>query len=123
MSASQAPSIDAAAFQLAAALDQYERDVAHLLASWLDVDRYHAVTGHVDRIRSFASVLPQVSVPWVELLIAHSELMHSLWRLRFAQDGTDRGMPAGVLARHAATVSAMRMHCLRLLASEGRRPA
>lgn len=122
MSAFQAPSIDAVAFQLAAALDQYERDVARLVESWLDVDLYHAVTGHVSRVRSFASALPQVSVPWVELLIAHSELVHALWRLRFAQDGTDRGMPADVLARHAASVAAMRTHCLRLLASEGRRP-
>lgn len=117
MSASQAPSVDTLAFQLAGALELYERDMARLVGTWLDVDLYHAVTGHVDRIRFFATALPQASLAWVELLIAHSELVHSLWRLRLDEQGEGGGTPQAVLSRHAACVAAMKACCLRLLAN------
>jgi hypothetical protein len=117
MSASQAPPIDTLAIQLAGALELYERDMERLIGTWLDVDLYHAVTGHVDRIRFFATALPQASLVWVELLIAHSELVHSLWRLRLDEGGPGGGAPEGVLSRHAAGVAAMKACCLRLLSN------
>lgn len=80
MSASQAPALSAIAFQLAAALDVYEQDVALLVRAPLDPELYHRVSGHMDRMRMYAAALPGLAVPWVELMIRHFELTHGLWR-------------------------------------------
>lgn len=63
-----------------------------------------------------SAAFPQVSVQWVELLITHAELVHSLWRLRFREDEADRSRLGEVRARHAACIAALRGRCLRMLA-------
>ncbi|HVE54862.1 MAG TPA: hypothetical protein VNB23_15875 [Ramlibacter sp.] len=80
MSASQAPALSAVAFQLAAALDAYEQDVAMLVRTPADLDVYHRVSERMDRMRLYAVSLPPVAVAWVELMIRHFELTHGLWR-------------------------------------------
>lgn len=80
MSASQAPALSAIAFQLAAALDAYEQDVALLVRSPVDPEAYHRVSQHMDQMRMYAAALPPVAVAWVEVMIRHFELTHGLWR-------------------------------------------
>jgi hypothetical protein len=117
MSASHAPTLDAIALQLAAALDAYERDVDAMVATWLDMDRYRQVSDEVEEIRLYCSALmPQLSVPWAEVLIAHAELVHSLWRLRFREDAQDRERLREVRARHDGCLHSLRARCLRFLA-------
>lgn len=80
MSASQAPALSAIAFQLAAALDAYEQDVALLVRAPVDPEVYHRVSGHMDQMRMYAAALPGLAVPWVEVMIRHFELTHGLWK-------------------------------------------
>jgi hypothetical protein len=80
MSASQAPALSAIAFQLAAALDAYEQDVAALLSGGFDAELYRRVSGHIDQMRLYTAALPPLSVAWVEVMIRHFEMTHGLWR-------------------------------------------
>jgi hypothetical protein len=123
MSASQAHALDAIAFQLVAALDAYDRDTERMIKAWPEPELYRKVSVQVDEIRMYSSALPQLRVQWVEVLIAHAELVHCLWR---AQSG---GLPgddarakiAGVREHHAAAVAALRHRCVRALKEQ--RPA
>jgi hypothetical protein len=80
MSASQAHALSAIAFQLAAALDGYEQEVAALLRGPFDPDLYQRVSRRMDEMRLYAASLPSVSVAWVEVMIRHFELLHGLWK-------------------------------------------
>lgn len=82
MSASDAPAFSAIAFQLAAALDAYEQDVACLTRGPFDTDAYQRATRRMDQMRMYAAALPQLSVAWVEVMIRHFELTHGIWRLQ-----------------------------------------
>jgi hypothetical protein len=116
MSATHAPALDAITFQLAAALEQYERSVQRMVDGWLDMDRYRSVSAQIEEIRMYSASLPQLSAPWVELLIAHAELVHCLWRSEHGaslQDG--RTLPQ-VREHHGQCVEILRGRCLRLLA-------
>ena len=115
MSASPAPALDAVGFQLAAALEGYEQHVAVMVDTWLDMDLYREVSEQVEKIRMYCAALPQLGAPWVELLIAHAELVHSLWRLRFRDDPSDRAKLEQVRSRHTAAVQSLKAPCMRLL--------
>ncbi|HEX7887969.1 MAG TPA: hypothetical protein VF522_01310 [Ramlibacter sp.] len=123
MSAFQSQALDAIAFQLVASLEKYERDVATMVDTWLDMDLYCRVSEQVEEIRMYSAALPQLSVQWVELLIAHAELLHSLWRLRFREVEADRGRLAELHERHGDCVVTLRARALRLLACSERRRA
>ncbi|MDB5898650.1 MAG: hypothetical protein JWP22_4329 [Ramlibacter sp.] len=84
MSASQAHAFGAIAFQLAATLETYEKEVEGMLKCPFDADQYRRVSAHIDDMRLYASALPEVSVAWVEVLIRHFELTHHLWRVQQA---------------------------------------
>ena len=116
MSASHAPELDAITLQLAAALEDYEQHVSAMVDAWLDMDLYRHVSDEIEEIRMLSAALPQLSVHWVELLITHAELVHSLWRLRFQEDEGDRARLGEVRARHADCIASLRARCLRLLA-------
>src|SRR3954464_11635331 len=115
MSASEAPAFDAIAIQLAAALEQYEQGVSEMIDTWLDTDRYQEVSQQIEDIRMLSAAMPSLSIHWVELLIAHAELVHSLWRLRFQDGGAQREKLDEVRARHADCVASLRGRCIRLL--------
>ncbi|NML45203.1 hypothetical protein HHL11_15725 [Ramlibacter sp. G-1-2-2] len=122
MPASHAPAIDAMAFQLAAALERYGQDAGRMADTWLDMELYRSVSDQVEQIRMYSSALPQLSVQWVELLIAHAELVHSLWRARFREGEGDAALLFEVRERHAACVEGLRQRCLRFLSREDRSP-
>lgn len=119
MTASHAPLLDAIAFQLAAALERYEQDVGALTRSWLDMDLYREVSEQVDQIRLYSASLPQLSVPWVELLIAHAELIHQMWRAQNARAVPGEDTFAQTHERHARAVRTLHQGCLCLLARPG----
>lgn len=113
MSAFHAPALQAIALQLAEALDAYESAVAAMLQTWPDLERYGEVSAKVEEIRALAGVLPLVSAEWIDLLIAHAELVHCLWRLQFGKPGA-QAKPLGELrTRHGCCVAALRAASLR----------
>ena len=116
MSASQASALDEISFQLAATLDTYDHDVAKMVETWLDMELYRTVSEEIEEIRRYSAAMPQLSVPWAELLIAHGELVHSLWRLRFQDVDSDRERLAEVRDRHTACVHSLKVRCVRMLA-------
>ncbi|GAB3650355.1 hypothetical protein [Ramlibacter alkalitolerans] len=114
MTASAAPILDAILIQLAAALEKYDEDSERLVRTWLDMDLYRDVSDQMDAIRMYSSLLPDVQVHWLELLIAHSELVHWLWRRDPAQAGVlQEERLADVRARHVDSIAALRERCLR----------
>jgi hypothetical protein len=116
MSAHDAPAHDTLAFQLVAALEKYDEMVARMVETWLDMDLYREVSEQVEHIRMLTAALPHFSVCWVELLIGHAELVHSLWRLRFKEHESERAKLDEVRERHSACVASMRRQCMRILA-------
>src|SRR5215217_723115 len=107
MSAAQSNALDAIGFQLVAALEQYELDVTAMIECWPELERYREVSEQVERIRMYSSALSEVRVQWVELLIAHSELVHFLWKVQYGpKDGT-RELIDSVRAHHSDAVTAL----------------
>jgi len=121
MSASHAPALDAIAFQLVAALERYDHNVETLLATWPgpDLNLYREVCEQIDSIRMYSSALPELRVAWVELLIGHAELVHTLWK---AQRSGDEDV-ARVRAHHGHSVATLRHRCVRLLQGASARGA
>jgi hypothetical protein len=109
MTASTSPAVDAAAFQLAGKLEAYERDVDAMVDTWLDPDLYRRVREDVEELRRLGTAFPAFSVQWVELLIAHAELVHGLWREKFEHDGA---FLFEARERHRFCMQALRQRCL-----------
>lgn len=105
--------LEAIASQLLEALDQYEAGTGAMITAWPDLDRYHEVSDLVEKIRMYSSALPQARVQWVELLIAHAELVHVLWRAQYGHYPGARSQVEEVRAHHADCVRALRQRCLR----------
>jgi hypothetical protein len=119
MSASHAPALDAIAFQLAGALETYDASVQRMVDCWLDMDQYRNVGEQVEAIRMYSAALPELSVAWVELLIAHAELVHCLWRDQHAvASADDRTLPQ-VRAHHTTCVATLRGRALRVIGGSG----
>ena len=113
MSASAQRALDSIAFQLAATVERYETHVDELVASWLDMDTYRIVSSEIDEIQLYSSSLPTLAVPAVALLIAHSELVFSLWRGAGAV--LENAAVQDCLLRHRACADDLHRTCLRLL--------
>lgn len=114
MSALHAPARRAIALQLAETLDAYEAALAEMLEAWPDLRRYAAVSAKVEEIRLLSGALPSLSAQWIELLIAHAELMHCLWRLQFGSRGPQAKGLGEMRAHHGFCVTALRAACLSL---------
>ncbi|MCD6078535.1 MAG: hypothetical protein K0R89_2473 [Ramlibacter sp.] len=114
MSAHPAAAFDAIAVQLVAALERYAADTARMIAGWPDMERYRSVSEQIEQIRMYASALPEARVQWVELLIAHSELVHILWRAHFGHGGLAMDDALEVRLHHTGAVDALRHRCLRI---------
>jgi hypothetical protein len=112
MSASSTSVFDAVALQLLEALQRYEETIAGMLGSWPELERYRESTESIERIRMYSSSLPQVRAQCVELLIAHAELVHFLWR---AQRSGSREDIDSVRARHGHAVTMLRERCVRVV--------
>jgi hypothetical protein len=60
--------------------------------------------------------LPEIRVQWVELLIAHAELVHFLWRAQYGETQAAREQIDHVRDHHADAIKALRNRCLRVIA-------
>lgn len=111
MSVSRTPALNALARELLTLLDEHQQLVAHLVAAWPDPRAYDAVAAQLDRMRGLSTGLFGASVAWADLLIAHAELVQSLWAL-------SAGGPQAIEAlgraseRHANAVFALRARVL-----------
>ena len=115
MSANFQPQLDAIAFQLVAAVESYEQQVEALLATWPDMERYGGVSESINAIRRYAAALPPVSVQFVALLIAHTELVHVLWKPADAGGGDDDLALHAAREQHRHCAAALRIKCKGLL--------
>ncbi|HEY0825647.1 MAG TPA: hypothetical protein VGD76_17810 [Ramlibacter sp.] len=111
MAANDRAALEVVAFQLAARLEEYEAECREMVRTWYDADLYEQVSRSVDVMRLHCASIPQLSVPWVALLIAHTELVHCLWKV-----GAD--LPASAprmqdcLRGHAAALGRLQERCI-----------
>jgi hypothetical protein len=108
MSAIQRNALDAIALQMVAALEQYDQDTARMIEAWPDLELYRMVSDGVETIRAYSGNVPEVRVQWVELLIAHAELVHFLWRTQYGDRGGTREQIGAVREHHAECIAALR---------------
>jgi hypothetical protein len=116
MSAAPTDTFDAIALQLVAELEHYGSDTAAMIAAWPDMEGYRSVSERVEKIRLYSGALPQLRVQWLELLIAHAELVHVLWRSQYGDAATTSTELARVRESHADAVKALCARCRRALA-------
>ncbi|MDB5897789.1 MAG: hypothetical protein JWP41_1391 [Ramlibacter sp.] len=110
MSAPQFRAAETVAFQLVALLEMYEERVAKLSAIRFDPTLYAQVTRDIDSMRLYCASLPILSVPWVHLLISHTELVHSLFKC--ANAGKVLPQVEKCRAAHLSAVRSLREKCL-----------
>ena len=115
MSAPQSAAVEAIAFQLAAALEKYATDTTAMIEGWPDLELYRSVSDEVEKIRMYSSALPETRVQWVELLIAHAELIHFLWRMQYGKQRDAQTELVNVREHHADCIAALRQRCMRAM--------
>lgn len=119
MSASRFSSPQAAASHALAALERYRAHLRRLSTHWMDLELYRRVGHELDEIRQGCREVQEVAPAWVELLIAHAELVQNLWQ------SSRPGAPASAAARQemldkvAARVTALQDKCMRVQADAG----
>lgn len=119
MSRNHFPELNAILFQLLAELETYESHIQRLGREWAthpDVVLFGESGRSMDRMRTLAVSIPQLSAQWVMVMISHTELMHNLWRMT-------RGEPLDVATEvedHLSSVTAMASKCRRLLVQGGK---
>ncbi|HEX7891839.1 MAG TPA: hypothetical protein VF522_21005 [Ramlibacter sp.] len=115
MPASRFSSPQEAVSHALAALERYHAHLRKLGAHWMDLELYRRVGDELDEIRQGCREVPELTQAWVELLIAHAELVQNLWQ------SSRPGAPASaegrqqLLARVSGHVEALQNKCLRLV--------
>lgn len=114
MSAVYSKAQGASTFQLVAALEAYQEHAEDLARHWLDMQLYETVSREVEGLKALCASMPGISGLTIAVLMAHTELVHCLWRLgeRPAQDCPEL---EACLSGHRRAVAALRSACLHLL--------
>jgi hypothetical protein len=63
----------------------------------------------------YSAALAEVRVQWVELLIAHAELIHFLWRVQYGESQDAQAQIASVREHHTDCVKALRNRSIRVI--------
>jgi hypothetical protein len=113
MSAPHAPLVTAIAFQLSAALEDYQMHVDGLSDPWSQREQYDLVSRRFDEVRMLKGALPELSVAMVEVLICHVELMKALWLSSTPSEKNIFLSIDQIRSKHRTAVTAMRERCLR----------
>jgi hypothetical protein len=113
MSASHAPLVTAVAFQLSAALEDYQMHVDNLVDPWSQREQYDLVSRRFDEVRMLKGALPDLSVAMMEVLISHIALMKALWLSSTVTEINQGSSTDEVRNKHRMAVAAMREQCLR----------
>ena len=118
MTSAAPTSLNAMAVELCMALDRYEQDVEDLVRGWPDPARYRRVTEGMEHVRTASAFLPRLSISFIALLIAHAELMQSLWDSRDAKQPSEAVWPT--VEQHRGAVFRLREACLTIMAGTHR---
>ena len=118
MSVTQAPAVSAIAFQLFAALENYEMQIDALANPLSQRRQYDLVGRGLDQVRMLKGALPQLSVHMVEVVICHVELMKALWLASSQGEAISEQLLGGLRAKHRDAVAAMRERCLRVFSRQ-----
>jgi hypothetical protein len=97
-----------------AALERYQLHVRQLATRRLDAELYHAVSLDIQEVRRCCHALPQLSAPWVALLIAHAELSQALWRSS-QPEGPGPEQRERLLGRALDAVRELQQRCMDLV--------
>lgn len=103
-------------FQIVAELEVYERHAEDLAQTWLDMERYATFSRQADQLKNWCASVPELTGPWVSLLIAHADLVFGLWRMG-ERPVTDCPEVRACLGKHREAVEGLRSRCMRLLKS------
>lgn len=104
------------AFNLLSALDAYDDAAARLVETWLDMDLYADFSKQVDAIRAHGVSTPALTVLSLQLVIAHSELVSTMWQNASVGVGEERMRE--VQQRHALAIAALRTVAVRMLRND-----
>jgi len=99
------------ALQLLAALDAYDRNLMPLARGY-DPEHYALLSRQFDELRLYAATLPELSVPWVGVLVSRTELTFNLFKAQKDEDARKR--VAAFIERHRLAVEELRGSCSRL---------
>jgi hypothetical protein len=102
----------AIASQLLSALDEYDQDLQPLARGY-DPERYASLAQQFDQLRLYAASLPELSLPWVSVLVSRAEMTFNLFRAQ--QDANARAEVVAFIERHRTQVEELRGSCARLI--------
>lgn len=108
------PEWEALTVQLLVILDEYEEGLDQLVLKWeedADWELYAQVSASVDEVRNFCRAQPRLSVPFLELLMSHVDLMRMLCRKAC---GADQPTLPASYADHRKCIKSLRDRCRRL---------
>lgn len=107
MSHAPLPLPDSAANDLLAELALYEAGLARLATNW-DAGLFSELAGRFEAMRGHAARVPNLTGPWVQVLITRFELADALWHGR-----TQPGSIAvrGLVQAHLQAIEALRAQC------------
>jgi hypothetical protein len=108
------PSTQAAASHTLAALERYQAQVRRLAGDWMDMELYGVVGRHVEDVRQGCLHIQPLSRPWVELLIAHAELVQALWQSSRPGSGVDAAARQRQLSKVMDAVQGLQHACMQL---------
>ena len=114
MSVAHAPILTAVAFQLSAALENYQMHVDDLVNPWSQTAQYDLVGKVFDEVRMLKGALPDLSGDMVEVVICHVELMKALWLANTTPPERDAAEVDELREKHREAVETMREHCVRV---------
>ena len=114
MSVTQAPVISAVAFQLSAALENYQMHFDGLIDPWSQSAQHALVSRTFDEVRMRKGALPELSVDMVQVLICHVDLMKALWLRNSTPPECTEEELRRLRTRHREAVETMREHCVRM---------
>ena len=104
------------AFNLISALDAYDLASTKLVENWLDMELYAEFSKQIDVIREHGVSVPVLTVLSLQLVIAHSELLCTMWQN--SSVGVNPVKLQDVKARHTASVHALAAAAARLLRND-----
>lgn len=89
------------------ALDRYEVHVPLLLETWFDARQFRHSRELLCEVRDHAVAVPRLTVPVLELFIAHCEIVSLLWQ-ESAQQASLAFQVSRALDRHAEACGVLR---------------
>ena len=108
----------AIASTLLCGLERYGQDTQALVKGY-DPERYRKLAQQFDHLRLLASSLPELSVPWVALLISRAELTFALFKA--PHDPAARASIPTMLERHREHLEELMGSCARLIKADAAR--